>query len=300
MCRGKIPFCAHQGSSHTLPSSCTQLVSGAVQRTSELASLALGLLSPTLMFMLCASQPGPRQKGLLEQCRCKESVPSCFDSAGRLNVGSRGSWLQIWMSVQKDCTTASPEGCCARTSSAPSCASAHQGCSAGPMERAAQVPRTRLGGIPSGAGGHPLLGIVHVALYDVLLSNSSFPGLPMCQNFWDVLLDAYTHKTSVHLWTYGPYTSSTTLCHVSFLLSLSRSVSSFFALSSFWRGQHWTAQTCTVLGTAGMQSEPSSTPSPAAWPLAGGECAKQGSWVLTQSHPALGEVQSRWMCSSAA
>lgn len=151
------------------------------------------------------------------------------------------------MSAQRDCTTVSPEGCCARTSSAPSCASAHQECSAGPMERAAQVPRTWLGGIPIGAGDHPLLGIVHVALYYVLLSNSSSPGLPMCQNFLYVLLDAYAHKTFVHLWTYDLYTASTT-CHVSFLLSLSRSVSSFFALSSFWRSQHWTAQTCTVLG----------------------------------------------------
>lgn len=85
---------------------------------------------------------------------------------------------------------------------------------------------------------------------------------------------------------------------MSFLLSLSMSVSSFFALSCFRKGQRWTAQTCTVLGTAGMQSEPSSAPSPAPWPLADGECANQGSRVL--SHPALGEVRGRWMCFSAA
>lgn len=106
------------------------------------------------------------------------------------------------MSVQRDCMTASLEGCCARISLAPSCASVRQECNAGPMERAAQVLRTRLGGIPSGAGDHSLLGIAHVDLLCVLLSNSPSPGFPMCQNFPYILLDAYTHKTSVHVWTH--------------------------------------------------------------------------------------------------
>lgn len=78
------------------------------------------------------------------------------------------------------------------------------------------------------------------------------------------------------------------LCRMSFLLSLSVSVSNSFARSWFWKGQCWTARACTLLGTAGTQNEPSSTPAPAARALAGGEGANPGSRVL--SHPALGEV----------
>lgn len=92
----------------------------------------------------------------------------------------------------------------------------------------------------------------------------------MCQNFPYVLLDAFTNKISPSLdpWVYAvPARDDTELCHVSFLLSLSMSVSSSFALSCFWKGQHWRAQTCTLSGTAGMQSEPSSTPTPAPWYL---------------------------------
>lgn len=41
----------------------------------------------------------------------------------------------------------------------------------------------------------------HVDLLCVL-PNSPSPGFPMCQNFPYILLDAYTHKTSVHVWTH--------------------------------------------------------------------------------------------------
>lgn len=44
---------------------------------------------------------------------------------------------------------------------------------------------------------------IHVAVFYVLPSNSFSPGFPMRQNFLYVLLDAYTHKNSVHLWTHG-------------------------------------------------------------------------------------------------
>lgn len=75
----------------------------------------------------------------------------------------------------------------------------------------------RLGGLPSGGGDHPLLGICHVRL-----SHSSSPEFPMCQDFLYVLVDAYTHV---------PAQDDTVLCPVSFPLSLSMFVSSCFALS---------------------------------------------------------------------
>lgn len=173
--------------------------------------------------------------------------------------------MQIWMSVRKDCTTASLEGCCARTSSAPSCASAPQECNAGLMERAAQVPRMgSLWGQRSSSSRHCLCGfILCPSTQQLLLGASHVSERPLCptrclhtQNFCSSLVCTV------------PAQDDTALCHVPFLLSFPVSVSSFFALSCFWKGQ--------------------SAPRPAAWPLADGECAKQ------RSHPALGQVQGKW------
>lgn len=187
----------------------------------------LVLTLPYLGAHAVTSQPGPRQEGLAEQGRC-EQFPRAL-RAGRLNVLSRGSRLQIWMNAQRDCTTASLEGCCARTSSVPSCASARQECSAGPMERAAQVPRARLRGVPSGGGDHPLLGICHVRL-----SNSSSLGFPMRQNFQCVLVDAYPCSSSTGWHRVMPRVLSIESFRVRIKL---------LCTELLLEGQHWTAQT---------------------------------------------------------
>lgn len=69
-------------------------------------------------------------------------------------------------------------------------------------------------------------------------------------------------------------TQDDTLHLVSFFLNFSMSVSSFFALSCFWKDQCWLTQ--IALGTKGTGIVPRSTPGLAAQPLAGGECANQG------------------------
>lgn len=108
------------------------------------------------------------------------------------------------------------------------------------------------GGVPSGAG-NPFLGIVHVALFSVrqlLPRISHMSELSVCPTR---CLHTQNLCSPLDPWAYTvPAEDDTALCHVSFLLSPSMPVSSFFSLSCFWKGQGWTAQTCTVLGTAGM------------------------------------------------
>lgn len=164
--------------------------------------------------------------------------------------------------MQRVCTTASLEECCARISLAPSCASAHQECSADLMERAAQVPRAGLG---------PACRCFCLCpVKQVLPGTSRVSQLP-------VLLDARTPSLCSSVDPY-PAQDDTALHLVLFFLSLSMSVSSLFALCCFQKC--WCMHTCTVVGTGGMQSRPSSTPTLAARPPAGGQYGKQGSWAL--------------------
>lgn len=176
MCRGKILLLQPSGDlppSVQVPDSCLSLV---LDRRQDIWTAVLGLLH-LHWCLLCASQLWPRQQGLAEQCSFERHLAVLtVVQAGRMV--SPNFWLQIWMSVQRVCTTASLEECCARISLAPSCASAHQECSADLMERAAQVPRAGLGGFLSGAG-HVCR---HVA-FAYILSNKSFLGLPMYHTF---------------------------------------------------------------------------------------------------------------------
>lgn len=263
MCRGKTLLLQPFGRlPHPLQVSAS-LLSLVPDRRQDVWTLSLGLCSLLHLpwCLLFASQLWPRQQGLAEQCSFEHhlAVPTVVQ-AGRMV--SPNFWLQIWMSVQRVCTTASLEECCARISLAPSCASAHQECSADLMERAAQVPRAGLG---------PACRCFCLCpVKQVLPGTSRVSQLP-------VLLDARTPSLCSSVDPY-PAQNDTALHLVSFFLSLSMSVSSLFALCCFQKC--WRMHTCTVVGTGGMQSRPSSTPTLAARPPAGGEYGKQGIWAL--------------------